>query len=372
MVKAQQQRSTRSFHRKWTFFLHGCIDLLFLGLTCLESSVLSFFPPESTRSIPSRGLKSFHDVPNTAIGRISHQILKNKRILPLNGAGEEHIEMESTSRRSPVRERKQRKIRLPSGTFAHLISRTVPIEVDWNITVWEWECPSAIVESYWETQHSAVVRNERGQLDPFGLVSWPGSVGAAQEIRKWRHVIENKTVLILGAGVGLEAQAAAMMGAKRVIATDIHPTTLLQLELGTTLANIAASVVETQLLDLCLNHDQQPLPVADVVIAADVLYNEYLASHVSRRCVEALSQNPATKILITDSQRFVDKFVPELNQLLETIWKKNGEHHIRNEWLERNLEFTGSGVIIDDDQTYDVKVRVLWVGLESPAFLHKT
>jgi hypothetical protein len=33
-------------------------------------------------------------------------------------------------------------------------------------------------------------------------------------------------------------------------------------------------------------------------------------------------------------------------------------------WENRFLpEFTGSGVLIDGDQTYDVKARVLWIGL---------
>ena len=41
-----------------------------------------------------------------------------------------------------------------------------------------------------------------------------------------RNVIDNSAVLILGAGPGVEAQAVAMLGAKQVIATDIHPTTL--------------------------------------------------------------------------------------------------------------------------------------------------
>jgi predicted nicotinamide N-methyase len=252
----------------------------------------------------------------------------------------------------------RRKIRLDSGQDAIVLSRTVPIIDDWSITVWEWEKPAAVIESYWEAQsrNAALVHDSR-LLDPFGIVSWPGSVVAAQEMQCRQSMLKDKNVLILGAGVGMEAQAAAMTGAKHVLATDIHPTTLKQLEFGAKEANIESSIIETRILDL---FSQQPLPKADVLIAADILYNEQLASQVARRCAEAVVSNPEIKILVTDSQRFVD-FVTELNENLKEV-QKDGYRPLQ--WEERNLDqFTGSGVAIDEDQTYDVKVRVLWIGL---------
>jgi hypothetical protein len=37
----------------------------------------------------------------------------------------------------------------------------------------------------------------------------------------------------------------------------------------------------------------------------------------------------------------------------------------RVQWSPRYLpSFTGSGVLMDADQTYNVKARVLWIGLE--------
>jgi predicted nicotinamide N-methyase len=70
-------------------------------------------------------------------------------------------------------------------------------------------------------------------LNPFGLVTWPGSVVAAKELRQHSvEVVENNLVLILGAGVGVEAQAAAMLRVSNMLATDKYPTTLQQLELG--------------------------------------------------------------------------------------------------------------------------------------------
>lgn len=101
--------------------------------------------------------------------------------------------------------------------------------------------------------------------------------------------------------------------------------------------------------DVC---SDEPLPECDVMIAADVLYNEHLASHVGKRCLEALCKGK--KILVTDSQRFTN-LVPDLNRHLDI--------HDAVAWKERHLDsFTGSGVMVDEDQTYNVTVRVLAVG----------
>lgn len=257
-----------------------------------------------------------------------------------------------------------RKIRLSkSGKLVPLRSRSLPISKDWSITVWEWEEPAEVVETYWEAQGQMLTNmnpTQAGQnnlLDPFGLVTWPGSVVAAQILREnSERVVQDRSVLVLGAGVGVEAQAVAELGAARVIATDIHPTTLQQLELGVVENEHIENkeIVETKIFDL---FGQDPVPASDVIVVADVLYNEDLASQVITRLVEAWVQNPDIIILVTDSQRFVD-FTTELNDKLAAV---QGPTPI--EWTEQKLDaFTGSGVCINEDQTYDVKVRSLWIG----------
>lgn len=126
---------------------------------------------------------------------------------------------------------RKRKLTLESGKSATIRCRLVPVTSTWNLTVWEWNEPSSVMEHYWTSQQQDFV-SRQGLLDPFGLVSWPGSVIAAKELLKYRDEIENSTVVILGAGPGVEAQAAAVLGARKVIATDIHPTTLQLLSYG--------------------------------------------------------------------------------------------------------------------------------------------
>lgn len=175
-------------------------------------------------------------------------------------------------------------------------------------------------------------------------------------------------------GVGVETQTAAMLGAKRVVATDIHPTTLQQLEYGISRNDRIDDnvLVQTEILDLFATEREQPIPPCDLLIVADVLYSEILASQVCRRCAEALEKNPNIRILITDSQRFVPDFIDELNEALKRVQVSS---HANNEnkddagmalaaWKVQTMQkFKGSGVIIDEDQTYDVTVQSLWIGL---------
>jgi predicted nicotinamide N-methyase len=204
-------------------------------------------------------------------------------------------------------------------------------------------------------------------LDPFGLMAWPGSVRAAQELcRHAERTVQDRHVVILGAGVGVETQAAAILGARQVTATDIHPTTLQQLEFGIDQEKrIPPGKVQTLLLDLFATSQEQPLPSpCDLLVVADVLYNEQLAKQVCRRCAEALQQNWYCKILITDSQRFVPRFINDLNWACENVTQAVGIPFQKVEWhVEMMKGFTGSGVMLDDDQTYDVKVGHLWIGL---------
>ena len=275
----------------------------------------------------------------------------------------------NTNQQSPPVRRREATIRLKeSGKEATLISRTLPVFPNGaSITVWEWKNSAKVVNAYWDAQGQIMATaNRKPMLDPFGLVSWPGSVLAAREL--YQHAQEavlNKTVVVLGAGVGVETQATAMLGPKEVIATDIHPTTLQQLEYGVARNDQISStntLVKTQVLDLFLTKKEQPIPPCDLLVVADVLYSEQLASQVCRRCAEALEANPDIKILVTDSQRFVPTFIEELNRELTKVaitvpppvakWK-----------LETMKNFEGSGVIIDEDQTYDVKILCIWIGL---------
>lgn len=252
-----------------------------------------------------------------------------------------------------------------------IISRTVTITTNISVTVWEVERPSAMIERWIMHNSTDSIKNELEERDPFGVVVWPGSIAAAQEILNHRSSIENATVLVLGAGLGVEVQTASMVGARRVIATDINPLTLQLLQYGVQCASnseskgncgqqsSSAGTVETLLFDLCNGEEISELVVkeeVDVVIIADVLYNEQLATSVGERCWEILNVERPILLIVTDSQRFHG------TDFLTILNSKTTEAKVFNipQWKEVMLKgITGSGVLIDEDQTYDIKARVL-------------
>jgi predicted nicotinamide N-methyase len=235
-----------------------------------------------------------------------------------------------------------------------------------DVTVWEMDKPSDLIQEWWSIDESE--RNARVG-DPFGVVMWPGSILAAKELMKLHHSprlkspIVNATILVLGAGTGVEAQTAALLGAKRVIATDINPLTLKLLEYGANNDQRISDTFEGRFFDL---FSDLALPACDVIIAADVLYNPELAKQVGRRLHEAIVRSfdagaSPTKVIITDSQRFHGTdFLEEVSELreLNAMFKEGNYEQLR--WETQKLKgVCGSGVLIDEDQTYDVDVRMI-------------
>jgi predicted nicotinamide N-methyase len=235
-----------------------------------------------------------------------------------------------------------------------------------DVTVWEMDKPSDLIQEWWSIDQSE--RNARVG-DPFGVVMWPGSILAAKELMKLHHStqfispIANATVLVLGAGTGVEAQTAALLGAKRVIATDINPLTLKLLEYGANNDLRIGDNFKCKFFDL---FSDLALPACDILIAADVLYNPELAKQVGRRLHEAIVRSfdagaSPTKVIITDSQQFHGtNFLEEVTELreLNAIFKESNFERLR--WETHKLESVqGSGVLIDEDQTYDVDARMI-------------
>ena len=159
--------------------------------------------------------------------------------------------------------------------------------------------------------------------------------------------------MVLGAGTGVEAQASAILGARKVIATDISKLTLKLLKHGAEQAGLG-EIIEPLQFDL---YSKERLPECDIVVAADVLYNEELAKQIGKRCVEVLNRPNAPKLVVTDSQRFHGTdFLGDINEDLSSIG-------IELKWEYFMLgNITGSGVMIEGDQTYDAKTRLVTTG----------
>lgn len=133
--------------------------------------------------------------------------------------------------------------------------------------------------------------------DPYGVVAWPAAKTvavrllqlSAADMRRW-------SVLELGAGTGLVSLTAALCGSPRVIATDFNPACLKLIQEA---AKMQSVTVATHLLDI--TDLTKPLPQADLVLIADMLYNPVTGEAVARRIHEAVSRG--SRVIIADSPR---------------------------------------------------------------------
>jgi predicted nicotinamide N-methyase len=160
----------------------------------------------------------------------------------------------------------------------------------------------ATPEDEQEKDYSTTGRKQKKLIqhgDPYGAVLWPASSAVSDYIMT-QMSLEGLTVLELGTGTGLCAIAAALGGASKVLATDYEEIPLRLLEYAVQHVNnfkggdkgkeedrrSKLSVIETGFFDIC-NHDVS-LPIADVVIAADIMYEPKTGIAAAIRTVEAL------------------------------------------------------------------------------------
>ena len=122
--------------------------------------------------------------------------------------------------------------------------------------------------------------------DPYGSVLWPAAKTVSLRLLGPSFRLEGKHVLELGTGTGLVSLAAALGGAASVLATDYNLFSLALLERAKTLQKQPVKeTLTTRFFDV--KDLAVPLPDADVVLVADMLYDPVLASAVGKRVCEA-------------------------------------------------------------------------------------
>lgn len=114
---------------------------------------------------------------------------------------------------------------------------------------------------------------------PYGAVAWGSSVAVARALFEV-GALAGRRVVDVGTGCGVVALVAARLGAE-VLALD-HDE--LALRLTSEAAKEQGLDVTTRRFDVA---GSEALPEADVMVFADLLYEEELAEAVARRVVEA-------------------------------------------------------------------------------------
>ena len=107
---------------------------------------------------------------------------------------------------------------------------------------------------------------------PFWAFPWAGGQALARHLLDHPETVRDKRVLDLASGSGLVAIAAAMAGAASVTANDIDPMCEAAIAANAELNGVEVSYAAGDLLDA-------PLAAVDVILAADVFYEQTPATH---------------------------------------------------------------------------------------------
>ena len=164
--------------------------------------------------------------------------------------------------------------------------------------------------------------------DPYGAVLWPAASAVANHLVSIQKddgencvnpILEDSTLLELGAGTGLVSIAAALGGTSKIMATDYEAIPLQLLKFAAVNMNHENSInnnsdggkeldnreiveerkkrlsnIETFLFDIC--DFDQPLPFAELVVAADIMYEPKTGVAMAHRVVEAL--NAGSRVIV--------------------------------------------------------------------------
>lgn len=158
--------------------------------------------------------------------------------------------------------------------------------------------------------------------DPYGSVLWPAASAVANHLLATESSkgVGQQTLLELGTGTGLVALAAARAGYGRVIATDYETVPLKLLGYSAAKLNGEEDLnprIETAKLDIC--DFETPLPDADIVCAADIMYEPKTGRATAHRTVEALKRGSRVVIGCSPGRPGRPAFLEELNKLVPGI-----------------------------------------------------
>jgi predicted nicotinamide N-methyase len=130
---------------------------------------------------------------------------------------------------------------------------------------------AADVVALWEA-----IEVERGVAPtepPFWAAAWPGGQALARYVLDVPDTVAGRSVLDLGSGSGLVAVAAALAGARQVVASEIDPFGHAAIAVNAEVNGIARVVVVGDVLG------EEP-PAVDVVLAGDVCYDRVMSERV--------------------------------------------------------------------------------------------
>ncbi|XP_078039800.1 methyltransferase-like protein 22 [Augochlora pura] len=177
------------------------------------------------------------------------------------------------------------------------------------------------------------------KLQHVGLQVWRGALLLADYILSNPDLFKDKTVLELGAGVGLTSIVASFL-AKEVICTDVDVEGILKLIRRNFVRNIAYVKSKIYVKELDFLNSTWPtfykkrMDEATIILAADVIYDENITKGFVRTLKTLLSSEIPKTIYIALEKRYVfttanmDTTAPMYEEFLKHIDTEKQNWHI--------------------------------------------
>jgi predicted nicotinamide N-methyase len=160
--------------------------------------------------------------------------------------------------------------------------------------------------------------------DPYWAFCWAGGQALARYLLDHPQVVTGKRVLDFGAGGGVVAIAAALSGAREVLAADIDPLTKEVLSINAQLNGVAINTT-------CNDIVGTPVRGFEVVLAGDVCYDPKFAEKVIGWLRQTASGG--TQILIGDPGR---GYLPDRGLLAVATYRAPADTELTGKFL-RNV-----------------------------------
>lgn len=174
---------------------------------------------------------------------------------------------------------------LPETVLAHTVIAVPPLCPELRLRLMTEACP------LWRASEEELSR--LGLAWPWWAFAWAGGQVLARYLLDHPEVVRGREVLDFGSGGGVEAVAAAVAGARTVIAADVDPLAAAAVQLNATLNGVTITPRTGDLI----GRDER----WDVVLAGDVLYGSELAGRIVP-WLEGLARRGAT-VLVGDPHR---------------------------------------------------------------------
>ena len=115
--------------------------------------------------------------------------------------------------------------------------------------------------------------------DPFWAIHWPGGQAIARFLLDHPEIVRKKRVFDLGCGGGAIAIAAALSGARYIMANDVDPLALVATEINAGF-NFVSSQIQVCAKDYLNNSFE--LDDFDILLVGDMYFDEYIGQAVGQ------------------------------------------------------------------------------------------